>query len=202
MHEFDEYINSIIGSLNVSKKKNDEMADEYRDHLYMLKRDYIKSGLSDEVAIKEAIKIFGDSKILKTKLSNNLISFRSVPNILFGIVFTILWFIIGSRISVPGLGPNFFPLEHTYYLVLLICFILMFIPVGYFLPIIFKIKSITLEYSVISIIIGIIVSYNFNFGLLRIVNIAIVTLGVLLGSILGVTILKMVNRVVLKYRYS
>jgi len=212
MFEFDDYINSIIGNLRVSKKKKAEMFDEYTDHLAMLKQDYIKDGLSEEFAIEEAIKSFGNSENLKA-LFNNIFGYRTITNILIGIFVTILLFILGSRINLPGLTTNSISVPDTFWI--LIPSTVMFIPVGYFLPIIFKragkIKNIALASLLLSMIMGISLSvplgsvqvpYITNLLSLQTALIVTSILGGLLGSILGFTILKMISKVVLKYRYS
>lgn len=212
MFEFDDYINSIIGNLRVSKKMKAEMFDEYRDHLAMLKQDYIKNGLTEEIAIEEAIKSFGKSKNLK-ELFNNIFGYRTITNILIGIFVTILLFISGSRINLPGLDASSISVPDTFWI--LIPSTVMFIPVGYFLPIIFKsagkIKIITLASLLLSTIMGISlrvplgsvqVPYITNLLSLQIALIVTNILGGLLGGILGFTILKMINKVALIYRYS
>ncbi|HEY5584595.1 MAG TPA: permease prefix domain 1-containing protein [Ruminiclostridium sp.] len=224
MHEFDAYIDSIIGNLSISEKKKYEMADEYRDHLEMLKQDYIKEGLEEEDAVKEAIKSFGDSRELKVKLSNNILGYRSIPNVVFGIVFTILIFVVGSspsnlpglsfqdgQVSITGITTNDFIIYSYIYLTIIIPYILMFIPVGYFLPIIFKragkMKNTALAALLPSLIIGIVsnlrlLQTGFNYWTVVGGSIVSTVIGGLLGSILGFAILRITSKVSLSFRYS
>lgn len=212
MFEFDDYINSIIGGLWISKKKKSEMFDEYRDHLAMLKQDYIKNGLTEEIAIEEAIKSFGNSQNLKA-LFNNIFGYRTSTNILIGIIVTFLLFVFGSRINLPGLTSNSFSVPDTLWM--LIPSMVMFIPVGYFLPIIIKragkMKITVLVSLLLSTIMGISLSvplssvqvpYIANLLPLQIALIVTSILGGLFGSTIGFIILILISKVALKYRYS
>ncbi len=210
--EFDDYIKSIIDNLQVSKKKKAEMFDEYRDHLTMLKQDYIKNGLKEEVAIEEAIKSFGNNENLKA-LFNNIFGYRTITNILSGIFVTILLFILGTRISWTSLNVNSVTVPDAFRI--FIPYTLMFIPVGYFLPIIFKRagknKNIALASLLLSTITGLCLSvplgslqvpYITNLLALQITLIVSIILGGLLGSLLGFIFLKMISMVTLKCKHS
>ncbi len=204
MREFDDYISSIIGNLSVSKNKKNEMADEYRDHLEMLKRDYINNGLADEEAVEKAIKSFGDSNKLKIKLSHNLHNYRSIPNIMFGIIFTVLLFVAGRDIPVPSIfmSADFMSRNLNIFILFLMVSISLFIPFGFFLPILLKkagkVRNTVLASLLLSPFIGIFLCIDL--GLRKEFIIADIT-GGLIGSAIGFTVLILVNKVSLSVRY-
>jgi len=69
MHQFDDYINRILKDLKISKKKKAEMAEEFLDHLQMLKREYLAKGMTENEATKQAMITFGEENGLKRKSS-------------------------------------------------------------------------------------------------------------------------------------
>lgn len=213
MHEFDKYLNSIIKNLPVSKNEKAELFDEFRDHLRMLKQDFVNKGMSEDEATNEAIKSFGESNVLKSGLSRNLNKFKTTPNILFGIAFTILLFLSGSRIPVPGMNPEYFasgfkvssvthvfPILFTFF----IFSVSVFLPLGYFLPIAFvrvgKIRNIVLLAMLLSAVLGVAVGYLA--GPMRTLIIASSIFGGVLGFILGFSLLNMINRITYKLSHS
>lgn len=201
MHEFDSYIKTILSDLSTSKKKKYEMADEYRDHLEMLRQEYLRNGLSEENAVKEAIKCFGDSRELKMKLSSNLIEFRRIPNVLIGAIITILIFIVGSFTFTPVQVIN--PGLRNYlviYLVLVMCYAIMLLPVGYFLPIIFKRAGKIKNTAEVTILFGVIIGFINSWGVsltYLLPSVVAGTLGGLLGGLIGFALLRITSKMTL-----
>jgi hypothetical protein len=199
VYEFDAYINKIIGSLKVDKKQKDEIVEEFNDHLYMLKKEFIENGMTEENAAKEAIKTFGDSMDLKKYLSRNIIDYKTIYNILFGILLLVSVFGIGAFISVPGYAPT-----KEINVLLLLPSTLLFIAFGYFLPIIFyklsNIKYIALISVPLSLTLGITISIIHSSILINLMFFCIV--GGLTGSVIGFSILLGFNKIVYTLRCS
>lgn len=206
MHEFDDYINSITGGLRISKKKRDELYEEFLDHLQMMKQNNISSGMAEGDAIKEAIRGFGDRRDLRLKLGKNIFNYRTIPNVLCGI-FLLMIYRIASHLPVPGLGTinDIGPAVPNSVFIAIIGFMVSSISIGYFMPIIFKgagkVRNIFLIALLLSPIMGMILSVSKGYmqtGLILFSSIV----GGLLGNALGFAILVMVNKAVYKYRPS
>lgn len=60
----ESYIRQIVDGISCSPEDKKAMADEMRDHLTLLKNEYIDQGLSDEEAARKALDSFGDREIL------------------------------------------------------------------------------------------------------------------------------------------
>ncbi|WP_265445557.1 permease prefix domain 1-containing protein [Acetivibrio straminisolvens] len=157
MHQFDEYINTIIKDLKISKKKKDEIAEEFLDHLQMLKKEYLSKGMSEIDAVKQAMITFGEENRLKRELSKSLLSYKSFHNIIGGVIIFLIVFIIGKYISVPVYGPKYWDLPISSILFYtLIPNDIIFIALGYYLPIFSKrmerIRNIILVATVIGVL--------------------------------------------------
>lgn len=197
MQQFDEYITQVVSSLNISKRHKEDLADEFIDHLNMLKKDLMDRGSTDEEATAEAIRLFGDSRLLRSNLSKSLRGYRSLPNILFGIVFTILLFWSCTRIPVPGV-KSWDHIENVQIIIKSMFALngfLIFIPLGYFVPIMIKkagnVLGILAAALVLSPILSVLLSTGFqgieiNYSLPYIA-------GGIIGSIFGFGLLKLVN---------
>jgi hypothetical protein len=200
MYEFNEYINSLIGDLKINKKIKDEMAEEFRDHLEMLKLEYVSKGISENEAVKNAIESFGQENKLKSKIANSVLIYRNNTSVFTGIVLLLLVLYLGVFIPVPSIDAS----EVSGLLVLSmssLSSILFFIPLGYFIPMIFlKVKKtrlvvfFTLPLGALwgiylsSIAIG---SLHISF----IISIFLASLcGSILGSMLGYGILIIISR--------
>jgi uncharacterized membrane protein YeaQ/YmgE (transglycosylase-associated protein family) len=199
VQNFDEYIMQVVGSLNVSKNKKDEMADEFRDHLMLLKKDLLKNGLSEEEATAEAVRLFGDSTLLKERLAKNVVGYRSISNVIFGIIFVVLLFLAGSRVPVPGINSwdDIKNIRVLMDIMFALNTMLLFIPVGYFTPIIFKrayrFIHIAIAVLLLSPVRGILLSIDVN--KIETEFLVMNILGGLIGALFGFCILKLVSRV-------
>lgn len=199
MQQFNEYINQVVEKLDVSKKKKEEMADEFRDHLDMLKKDLLENGLTEEEAAAGAIRIFGDSRLLKSQLSKSSGGYRTVSNVIFGMVFTCLLFFCSVKVPIPGI-KSWDQIENPELFITVIFTVsalILFIPLGYFLPVIFKragkVIYIWSAALVLSPVVTILTSTDFR-GMDTELLLPYVT-GGLIGSLLGFCLLKLVNRV-------
>ncbi len=134
MQKFDEFINTITCDLKISNRKKNELIAEFKDHLIMLRKEFIEKGVSEDEATNSAIESFGDAKELKKKLSDSLSSYRSISNALLGVIIYLIIFRIGSHIPVPGLvTDNYFEI----FMFGTLGATILFLPIGYFLPILF-----------------------------------------------------------------
>lgn len=193
MYQFDEYINSIIGDLKISKKKKYEMTEEFKDHLQMLKSEYISKGSSESEAVKKAIESFGQENNLKRIFADEIVTYRNYINVFVGIILFLLIFRIGAHIPLPGLntgeGINIFSLS--------IVMISLFIPLGYFMPVVFrKVKNIS---HVITITLPLAILHGIWYSIISTNSVLIeyvflCTIFSLLGSIIGYTTLLIINR--------
>lgn len=199
MHEFDAYINEIIESLKIDKKQKIEMSEEFNDHLYMLKKEYIESGMTEENAVKKAIEVFGNSIDLKKCLSQSTTNYKTIYNILFGILLFIPIFRLAAFIPVPAYNPT-----REIILLQILPSILLFSILGYFLPILFhkfnNIKHIALISIPFSLALGIFIGIIHNSLLLSLIAFCI--LGGIIGSLIGFMILLSFNKIVSRLKYS
>ena len=125
--------------MKISKKKKEELVEEFIDHLKLLKLEFINKGITEAEATQRAIERFGETNSLNTKLYNSLSSFRNLGNVLFGVLISLL---ILFFCYIPMFGfviayreyefvTNVFYTKFSFVLP-----ILLFIPFGYFAPII------------------------------------------------------------------
>lgn len=197
MQKFDEFINTIIGDLKISKRKKNELIDEFKDHLVMLRNELIEKGLPEDEATNSAIESFGDSKELKKKLSDSLFNYRSVPNALLGVIIYLLIFRIGAHIPVPGLATD------NYFNIFMFCTLatILFLPVGYFMPILFskihQVRNVILFSIGLGLLVGLYVSFAVKeFMPMNELFIIIYIFGSIIGSTIGYYSLVGVNKLV------
>lgn len=157
MNQFNDYINTILKDLKIDKKKKGEMAEEFLDHLQMLKMEYLSKGLTESDATKQAMITFGEENGLKSKLSESILNYKNLHNIIGGILILLIIFIFGSKIPISGYDPKqqyFFIssiLLHT-----IVSSNIIFIALGYYLPIFSK-KLIRIQNIIlVSIVIGVV----------------------------------------------
>lgn len=199
MQQFDEYINKVIGKLDMGKEKKEEMADEFRDHLNMLKKDLLENGLTGEEAAAGAIRIFGDSRLLELHLSKSSGGYRNVSNVIFGIAFTFLLFFCSVKVPVPGLKSwdQIENMELFINVIYAVSAFILFIPLGYFIPVIFKKAGKVVYISVAALVLGPVMTMltSTGFGEIDTELLLPYITGGLVGSLLGFSLLKWVNRV-------
>lgn len=201
MCKIDEYINSITNSLNLNKKEKEELSEEFRDHLNLLKSEYIQKGLSPEEAESEAVKSFGDSGRLKYSLSRNTYRHRSVLNVFIGTALSVFLFILGSKVPVPGLNPANPFTPGNMNLIGIVSAVLLFFPVGYFTPI-FKRTFAPLFSIFIAVVLdtALGIYMNIKFDFLHISFFISYISGSMTGCLLGFIAVKAVTGVAEKVR--
>ncbi len=204
MYKFDTYIDTIIGDLKIGKKKKEELADEFSDHLELLQQEFINNGFSEGESIKRAIERFGESSDIKKKLHKSLFIFRNSGNVVFGVVITLIMiiFIYIPMVSVTiayndyntaTFGSHLFS-SNIWYSVNCVLF---FIPIGYFLPIIlnkfYKVFQLAPVFSVFGLLIGVYFSIALTSSVDIVFLLTFFASG-LLGGITGYILLIAVNR--------
>lgn len=88
------YINQIVSELTCDKKEKSEIVDEMKDHLYLLKNEYLEQGLSDKEATNMALKSFGEQKQLKHGFQESIFPFYKILKIGTWILFGLYSFIV------------------------------------------------------------------------------------------------------------
>ncbi|WP_053366481.1 VanZ family protein [Bacillus sp. FJAT-27245] len=99
------YIDKIVSQLNCNEEEKREIADEMRDHLYLLKNEYIEKGFTQEGATQKALESFGEQKQLTKGLQESLFPFYNAFKIgtwlLFGLYsFIILFKLLFQRVII------------------------------------------------------------------------------------------------------
>lgn len=179
---FDNYINQIVSGLKCSKEEKNDIKEEIKDHLTLLKTEYLEEGYSEDVAIQKALYSFGDGNHIQEGLQHSLFPYYRLIKIskwiLFGLYsFVLLWNLLLIRmldriinykyfntyfwypenthsffdLKVWKLNSNIIPFHNVYEYITgtnrfnvdiiihnTIGNILIFIPLGFFLPILFN----------------------------------------------------------------
>lgn len=131
-NDFGEYIRHIVGSLKITKQEKDELAQEIRDHLILLREENEQKGMPKPAAEQAAMLSFGSSAFLCHKLGREMENGRSAAVLLLGLCTYAAVFL-----------PYFFvfpkiPSGTARLCVSWIFSFLFLSPVGYFLPAAFK----------------------------------------------------------------
>lgn len=200
---FDKYINAIIGGLGISGKRKRELEDEFKDHLNLLKSEYVNNGFSENEAMNKAMDRFGEWSDIQMKLEKSLANFRNPFSTVFGVIITLavicfcclpIYGVTVAFSEYKSFAPMYELINSEWYI--LSC-ALLFIPIGYFLPIIlnraYKVLQWILIYSVLGIAVGA------CFAITPLVSISPVLLftcfaAVLAGSMAGYGILVAINK--------
>ncbi|OPX46028.1 hypothetical protein CLHUN_05030 [Ruminiclostridium hungatei] len=200
MDRINEYIKSIVGKLEADEKLRNDMEDEFRDHLNLIKKSLQQEGLSEEEATAEAIRQFGDSRQLSRRLAKNIKGFRNIFNSIAGIVLSILLYVGGTKIPVPFMR-SWDQIGNSRLLInvfLVLGPLLLFMPAGYFLPIIFKRAGKVVTVAAATLVLGL-ARGMMTGGLYAHIIITSVVGGVA-GGILGFLILKLVSKTRVKLK--
>lgn len=88
------YIAQIVSELTCDEKEKREIIDELKDHLYLLKNEYLEQGLSDKEATDIALKSFGEQKQLKNGFQESLFPYYKIFNMGTWILFVLYSFIV------------------------------------------------------------------------------------------------------------
>ncbi|MDF2988627.1 MAG: VanZ-like protein [Eubacterium sp.] len=203
MHQFEEYIDSILADFKIGQRKKTEMAEEFQDHLKSLKQEFIEAGLSEKEAEAQAIKCFGESKVISSELARNITGYRNIFNILMGFLLSALLYTGSVRIPVPGTNSwdRIGNVNVFIHLVFGICTMLFFIPVGYYIPLVLRRACTAFHVLMTTLIAGGVLSILcVATGYYDLKYIPLNLLGGLVGSMLGFGVLNVVNTVAHKLR--
>ncbi len=200
MLQLDEYIDSILANMNMSHGERAEMKEEFKDHLLLLKQEFIDAGFTEKEAEAQAIRCFGDSKAIKSGLARAITGYRSVFNIIIGFLISALIYMVSVRIPVPGVSWD--QVENVNVIIQLvfgICAILLFMPIGYYTPIIFK-RACSLFHVVMTagIASALLSTLCVGTGYFELKYIPVIILGGLVGSMVGFGVLNIVDKIVRK----
>lgn len=239
--EIEAYIEQIVSRINCSKEERVEMIDEIRDHLYLLKKDFVAQGLSEAEATVKVLKQFGDQKQISKGLQESLFPYYKWFKIGTWIMFSfyaavVLYKLLIERIiniiadhlngfpisryvflppdfesyfhlEVLQLNANIIPFKNTLtYITGLDKFnldviihntvgnILIFLPLGVFLPLLFKKCRPFTKVLLISVIISIFIECSQLFFMLGQFDIDDIILNVS-GSMVGFLLFKSFNSI-------
>ena len=231
------YINQVVSELSCDLNEKKDIADELRDHLILLKNEYIEQGFSDEEAIQKALRIFGELKQISNSYQESIFPYnkiiRQITWLLFGFYsFISLWNLLFVRIidriinyisfnryfrfpqnhngffdmEVWKINSNIIPFKNTFsYIngsnnfnldIILnntIGNILIFLPLGIFLPILFKKYNMLSQVFIGSIIISFsieILQFIIQIGQFDVDDILLNTIGTVIGYFIIKTIYK------------
>ncbi|MFB7142336.1 VanZ family protein [Gottfriedia sp. NPDC056225] len=234
------YLNQIVNELNCDEKEKREIADEMNDHLNLLKNEYIERGFTDEEAIQNAIKSFGEQREISNSYQESLFPyykiFREGTWILFSLYsFVLLWNLLLVRLfnrMVNGdsfnryfrypqnyngifdikawkLNASIIPFKNTFDYINgshqfnldiiinnTVGNILLFLPLGVFLPILFKkynkLPKVVNSSIIISFLIEVL-QLALQIGQFDIDDLILNTIGCVIGYFLIKTINKIAN---------
>jgi glycopeptide antibiotics resistance protein len=234
------YVKHIVSELNCSEKEKSDTAEEMKDHLLLLKNEYIGQGFSDEKATQKALQTFGDEKNLKDGFQNSLFPYYKFIRIgtmaLFVLYsFILLWNLLLMRIIVriinlnsynryfwfPQGSSNFFdmevwklnsniiPFQNTYKYITgsdkfnldiiihnTLGNILIFVPLGIFLPILFNKYKTFSKVFISSILISItieVLQFFIQIGQFDIDDIILNAIGSIMGYFIINILIKIYN---------
>lgn len=232
--KIESYVEKIVSKLNCDKEEKREIMDEMRDHLLLLKNEYIEQGLTKEEATQKALKSFGEEEQLSKGLQESLFPFHKAFRIGTWILFclyssTILFMLLFQRIIVSSMNfingfgwsgyvfippnskgyfdielwkqnSNIIPFKNTYEYITrfdhynldiiinnTLGSVLIFLPLGIFLPLLFK------KYSRLSkvIVASFVISFSIEFlqlvlkvGRFDIEDVILNTVGSMVGFLL------------------
>lgn len=209
MEKFKSYIDSITKELSCTASEKQELAEEFADHLYLLKQEYIEKGFMEEEAVNMAIHTFGENHNLGKELQKSMFPFRKIINSLLwaififysmAVVFELFLKRIPDRDSFFRTNYNLIPFYSlTDYIVHFDRFnfdiwffnifgnVILFIPFGFFIPLLFrKVKGLRkITYAACLASLGIeILQFLTRLGQLDVDDIILNVLGGMLGFFL------------------
>ncbi len=239
--KIDTYIHKIVNQLNCDEEEKRELIDEMRDHLHLLKNEYLDEGLTEEKATQKALESFGEQKELTKGLQDSLFPYYKVFKIGTWILFVLYSFVVLFKLlferiivrifdSIHGMdwnryiippensegiieflkfNTNIIPFKNTIKYIIgsdhfnldiiinnTLGNILIFLPLGIFLPLLFK------KYSRVSKIIVTSIVISFSIETIQLVlkigqfDIDDVILN-MIGSIFGFWLLRILKNVII-----
>ncbi|GFZ32626.1 hypothetical protein CSC2_31520 [Clostridium zeae] len=193
MEEFDRYINSIVSGLKIRKKRKLELIAEFKDHLELLKLQYMSEGYSEAEAIRKSIDSFGQVKQLRLNIINSLSNYRNKMTLLFGLLLIISFILIGNKAPIPGIELG----SSSNLLTSSVFFMMFFIPLGYWVPVIFSKSKKKLELLLLALPLTINIIILFSFFMMssiRINYIMTISISSFIGALIGYILLISVNK--------
>lgn len=88
--EFEIYISKVVKKIDCSFEEQSEIAEEIRDHLILLKREFLEQGHSVDEAVKLAILTFGNQKEISNGLQAAMFPYLKIVKWLGATIFGIL----------------------------------------------------------------------------------------------------------------
>lgn len=160
MNSFEEYLNQVLQKIDASAETKAELYDEFLDHLEQLRRSYVSDGVQDAHAIKLAIADFGESKLVGGLINEAVSPYRKWLQALSWILFSsyamiVIYqlFLTQTRHILRDAGQHIYNLtpfqsilqyanriQHypfDYWFFNLFGNVLLFVPLGFLLPILF-----------------------------------------------------------------
>lgn len=92
--KIETYIDQIVSELTCDAKEKREIVDEMKDHLYLLKGEYLEQGLSEKEATQKALESFGEQKKIKNGYQESLFPFYKMFKVGTWILFGLYSFIV------------------------------------------------------------------------------------------------------------
>ncbi|MCM3626250.1 VanZ family protein [Paenibacillus glycanilyticus] len=160
MNSFEEYLNQILQNIDASDETKRELYEEFLDHLEQLRKSYVTDGVQDAHAIKLAISDFGHSELVGGLINKAISQNRKWIQALVWFVFTSYaliavyqLFLTQTRLiqhSMEQPHPNLIPFQSILqyangypnynfdtWFFNLFGNVLLFVPLGFLLPILF-----------------------------------------------------------------
>lgn len=176
MRNVERYVNNIVGRMDISRKEKQEYKFQFIDHINSLKEEYMSEGISQEEACDLAIRDFGnDRQILVNEEFDSKLK-GNTKFIVRSIFFIYCFILFGHYIKLAGIegnGGNLVALKSlvptktllgiihgmaiygfsNYYIDLILTYIVLFIPLGFLIPLIFiNLKSLKKNMKLFTII--------------------------------------------------
>lgn len=115
------YIKHIITTLKCSEEEKVEIEEELKDHLYLLKNEYLEDGYSETEAIKKAINTFGEGNEIRKGLQNSISPFYKFVNYGTWLLFLFYIYVLLSELLIKRLiinqnigGPSFYFMPYSF----------------------------------------------------------------------------------------
>lgn len=78
MSPIERYLLQLCSQLHCNLGTKEELKEEFKDHLMLLKKEYLEKGLSEENAEKCAVYDFGEYKSLQQALDKTVNPFKKI----------------------------------------------------------------------------------------------------------------------------
>ena len=92
--DIETYTRQIVSKLICDETEKMDIVDEMKDHLYLLKSEYLEQGFSDKEATQMAFKRFGEQKLLRNGYQESYFPYYKILHKGFWALFSLYSFII------------------------------------------------------------------------------------------------------------